>query len=569
MKNEDLTGKIIGNIEVLSLVGSDKNKRKMYKIRCIKCGKEDIRDSSSIRKYGTFKCYCKDKKIQDHIEYMVGKQFGDFKIEYLKERKNGNNYFHVKCIDCGYEEDVKLTGRFNVLNTIPKEERDKILEDRYKGKIIGSLKIESLKENNGNGKVIFYCTCIDCGAEHIPVRLDSIKKYGKTSKCYCSNYDEDLTGKRFTDLDVLYLTRKENGKKYYNCRCIKCGDIVECRSDDIKKYGKSSKCSCNIKKPRNIESLIGRKFGYLEVKEYVGKDNSGGSLWKCLCTKCNENYTITSRSNLLKKNNPVTMCRKCADKLVAEKKLNNLSGKIIDNIQVLYRNTNKEDTKDYKVTIWRCKCLLCGKEFDSIGSKLVGENHITCCQDCRENWRITHGMRNTDFYNVWENMKQRCYNHNNPKYEDYGERGILICDEWKYSFENFYHDMYNSYCEYKSTHPEEYVSIDRIDNNKGYFKDNCRWVGRFEQENNTRFNSRYNYKREEYTVREILDLGIADSDRTYDSIKSAINNKNMDIKDAILSPKRKEAINPLAFFDKDGNRIQDKYNNRHDDLYNY
>ena len=110
--------------------------------------------------------------------------------------------------------------------------------------------------------------------------------------------------------------------------------------------------------------------------------------------------------------------------------------------------------------------------------------------------------------------------------------------------------MYDSYIEYKKTHPEEYISLDRIDNNRGYSKDNCRWTGRYEQQNNTRLNTRYHIAGGDFTVREIMDMGIVDSDRTYDAIKSAINVSGKSIEEAIRSPLRKEA-KPAVHFDND------------------
>lgn len=67
-------------------------------------------------------------------------------------------------------------------------------------------------------------------------------------------------------------------------------------------------------------------------------------------------------------------------------------------------------------------------------------------------------------------MKSRCSNEKNTRYSDYGGRGIKVCDEWLNSFESFYRDMGEGY--------KEGLQIDRIDNNRGYSKDNCRWVYR-------------------------------------------------------------------------------------------
>lgn len=69
-------------------------------------------------------------------------------------------------------------------------------------------------------------------------------------------------------------------------------------------------------------------------------------------------------------------------------------------------------------------------------------------------------------YICWINMKQRCYNNNHPEYFRYGYKGIVIEDSWL-EFENFFNDM---------GYPEEGMSLDRIDGNKNYTKDNCRWT---------------------------------------------------------------------------------------------
>ena len=76
-------------------------------------------------------------------------------------------------------------------------------------------------------------------------------------------------------------------------------------------------------------------------------------------------------------------------------------------------------------------------------------------------WKY-HGKHVTKERNAWHSMIQRCHNPKNPSYERYGQRGIFVCDEWRYDFDRFYEDMY--------PRPEG-MTIDRIDNNKGYSKE--------------------------------------------------------------------------------------------------
>lgn len=74
---------------------------------------------------------------------------------------------------------------------------------------------------------------------------------------------------------------------------------------------------------------------------------------------------------------------------------------------------------------------------------------------------------NSSEYNAWINMKQRCYNEDHPEYFRYGARGIVVCDSWLKSFDNFINDVGHK------TNID--LSLERIDNNKGYSKDNCKW----------------------------------------------------------------------------------------------
>ena len=89
-------------------------------------------------------------------------------------------------------------------------------------------------------------------------------------------------------------------------------------------------------------------------------------------------------------------------------------------------------------------------------------------------------VRGTAHYQAWSDMKQRCYNPKTWAYTYYGARGITVCDEWRNSYRAFARDMGNR--------PDK-MSLDRIDNDKGYYKDNCKWSTKKEQINNRRDSS--------------------------------------------------------------------------------
>lgn len=91
-----------------------------------------------------------------------------------------------------------------------------------------------------------------------------------------------------------------------------------------------------------------------------------------------------------------------------------------------------------------------------------------------------HGLSYIPEYRCWQTMRLRCYVEANPAYKDYGARGITVCDRWLESPANFLEDM-----GHKPTPDHE---LDRIDNDKGYSKENCRWATRSQNDRNRRSN---------------------------------------------------------------------------------
>lgn len=132
---------------------------------------------------------------------------------------------------------------------------------------------------------------------------------------------------------------------------------------------------------------------------------------------------------------------------------------------------------------WQCRCQ-CGTEREVNGAHLVGGKSQSCGCTRAEAQRAavtTHGMEKTRVYKIWKEMKQRCANPKAPNYDEYGGRGISVCQEWNGSFEAFFRDM--------GQPPSDDHSLDRRDNNGSYTKENCRWATRSEQQRNKR-NSR-------------------------------------------------------------------------------
>lgn len=108
-----------------------------------------------------------------------------------------------------------------------------------------------------------------------------------------------------------------------------------------------------------------------------------------------------------------------------------------------------------------------------------------------EQW-TTHGKSKEPTYSVWSGMLNRCRNPNSPKFYSHGGRGITVCDKWL-EFEEFYADMGDK---------PEGCSLDRIDNSKGYCKENCRWATPKQQARNTRANKILTWNDEKLCVAE-------------------------------------------------------------------
>ena len=138
---------------------------------------------------------------------------------------------------------------------------------------------------------------------------------------------------------------------------------------------------------------------------------------------------------------------------------------------------------------WQCSCA-CGGTATVITTNLKKGNSTSCGCKRRET-NVKHGMSNSRVYGVWKSMVQRCHNPSDRSFENYGGRGIQVCEEWRDSFSQFIADM--------GIRPEGF-DLDRIDNDKGYNPENCRWVSRLRNLNNKRTNRFLEFEGRKMTI---------------------------------------------------------------------
>jgi hypothetical protein len=149
-------------------------------------------------------------------------------------------------------------------------------------------------------------------------------------------------------------------------------------------------------------------------------------------------------------------------------------------------------TKDHKA-LWLCQCD-CGN-FKVVRQATLNRGEATSCGCNIGKWNITHGMTKTRIYREWQGMKSRCYYQKNIGFDNYGGRGIKVCNDWKGSFESFYKwAIENGY--------SDELTLDRKNPNGNYEPNNCRWVSNAIQQNNKRNNHLITYKGKTQSISE-------------------------------------------------------------------
>ena len=230
---------------------------------------------------------------------------------------------------------------------------------------------------------------------------------------------------------------------------------------------------------KQIEDLTGKQFGRWTVLEYVGKiNNSHYWLCKCSCPK----GTIRRVASCSLKSGKSKSCGCLHSEIVHNGNTKNLIGQTFGRLTVIERVDNKRKKRGAR---WLCKCS-CGNLHEASGNSLT-QGLVKSCGCLFANMRKKPlGMSDVEFSKtrlrqIWNGMKNRCYNKNTRDYKYCGSKGTIVCEEWKNNFNNFYEwSINNGY--------NDNLTLDRINTFGNYEPSNCRWITISEQQLNRRVN---------------------------------------------------------------------------------
>ena len=245
-------------------------------------------------------------------------------------------------------------------------------------------------------------------------------------------------------------------------------------------------------KPKGFVDYTGFKTGKVTVLSFdswhIQPSGQRKSKWLCSCECGNEFVAMGSN---LKKEGHTTSCgcekkqtlakyreKVASGEWVPEK----LKGQKFGRLTVVEFTRWNRISDDQQVSMWNCLCD-CGNSIEMRRSYLHATEVPSC--GCHKSEVLSalqtkHGMNGTPTHRSWSKMKERCYLESYKEKDYYQARGIEVCERWLESFENFFEDM--------GERPEG-TSLDRIDPDKGYDPDNCRWSDLTIQSYNRRMNT--------------------------------------------------------------------------------
>lgn len=263
------------------------------------------------------------------------------------------------------------------------------------------------------------------------------------------------------------ITPKGDRVTRVEAECLLCGKVKEYTWSKVK-GGYTKSCGCTApNRQRNIE---GMRQGKLVAIKSTGIKKHGSILWDLQCD-CGNTHQLTV-SQFTGGHSSSCGCM-------------HYLGSPLDHKGVRYNRlvgvepVGKNKAGQY---IWKWLCD-CGNEHIVAATSVIEGSTKSCGCYAKEvvgDSTRTHGMTATPEYGAWKNAISRCHNPDNKSYSEYGGRGIFVCDDWnqpaEIGFVKFYEDM----------GPSNGLTLERVDVNLGYSKENCIWADYYTQGYNQR-----------------------------------------------------------------------------------
>ncbi|MEN8136170.1 MAG: hypothetical protein ABFS18_11640 [Thermodesulfobacteriota bacterium] len=418
----------------------------------------------------------------------------------------------------------------------------------------GKLRVIQFAGRDKRGP-LWECLC-DCGNTKIVTARTLLSGCSNSCGCLAGKYAESLIGRRFGRLVVVEqlesIVTKSGKKALWLCKCD-CGNTTAIRGCHLRKKNYTRSCGC-LKGQRCPEDLSGEKFGRLTVVKLLGRPkNRKVNYWLCKCECGNEH--IANPTSL--KNGNTTSCGCWAAEIRTK---HGMTGSKIYYVWAAMKqrctNPNNKDYKSYGgrgITI--CKQWFDFKKFyEDMGepsqegytleridndkgycpencswvsrkeqannrktnhqleldgevktikewSEITGLDHRLIISRVQRGYTVKKALSmpprpvpyRKDSLIVWQKMINRCTNMNDQDYPNYGGRGVKVAERWLNSFGKFCGDM--------GPRPKG-ASLNRIDNDKDYTPQNCRWADVKEQANNKRSNRYITYNNVTLTLQQ-------------------------------------------------------------------
>ena len=267
------------------------------------------------------------------------------------------------------------------------------------------------------------------------------------------------------------------GQTLIGCRC-KCGNYF---TATIARWNRSKglSCGCMLRQwHRGSKPIPLGRLGHLTVIESGIVKPTGKHVARCICD-CNPNKVIEIAECDLRKN---TRSCGCYGRVA--------NGAVFGRLTVL--NNSLTSPEGHSLALVRCSCPA-HKEF-VVEQHYLKRGNVKSCGCLHYDSVTVHGESRTRLYLIWKGMKDRCHNPRSEYSKWYLKKGITLCPEWEeyIPFRNW--ARANGY--------DDSLTIDRIDYNKGYSPNNCRWADRKMQSNNKSDNVVLEYKGENHNLTE-------------------------------------------------------------------